>query len=526
MPNPSADTATGTYDFGPLGKVKGLKINGRYATQQEALTFLNRNRMTLMTPQQAQTAGQVPHDPGFITGLTKRATGMASSILPAEDMADPAEMLAHSSLNPLNIAVGLGRAEKRLGKQTGRYSKDIFAKGATAGERSASAGKALVSGLSMLNPFAAQTVVDVNEMQEQGHGGEAAGVGVFDIFTLLPGLRVRQMLGKRPPEFTPQVNRLTRALGESADPRDIQFVAEELNTEARANKLPRTVDSVKKVITGAKSKLDTKFNLLLHPYRATKVVPTDIANAMQAEANAPDLAELVAHGDADAIAEQRAWRAEAVKWSRPYSLEALNTMRTKASAARHPFTEQTIERQGAKLRSSTAAKMDSIVERGLKDTVYDFLQRQYPNEPIRQMKGKQSALITLESVADEQAKTLRSQQAVHEGSGKFERISGGAYMGKSGKPGLSLHSLQRALPGGGPETAANRAVRKAFPGRTRQVAKIATKTVGRAVQLSPRDERNQRRLSLERQLKLAERYKDSGWTTRIRKAMQKLDAEE
>lgn len=505
MPQTQAQPS-GTYDFGPLGKVKGLKINGQYATEQQAREWLIRNRMSLVAETRPAPPTTGP------TAFAERMGGMAASGL--GEVSSPETV-------PLNMVLGLADAEKRLGKRVAQQY------------RGGQYGNMIFSALAM-NPFSANTIADMAEAEDEGRTAAARGIGAFDVLTLLPGLRTegrfapntvdtlksladrtRSTIGMNVPLRVPPISREAAYITRAIDPEDIKNVEKvipELNAAARSKGRPNTVPALQQTITEAKTSLDNQFNLLLNPLRGTRLIPYDIAIALEREAKKPNLL-MTPEGLADKTKLEHA----ALHYQVPWSLEALNEERITYSSGRQRFFSKTKEQQGAALRSSVDEKIDSIVEKGLKNYVYDTLEKHYkgtPNEGrIRLMKQKQSALMTLESEAKEAATKQRTSQGFRKGSSLTEKIKASVYGHPSGKPGVSFHGLQGALDSGA-ATSANKAVNKAFPSPLRKLARGTRRAAAVSLPLMPKD----REKALKLQLEVAKGVSKE-WADRIQKLL-------
>lgn len=514
--NSLPDNPQGNYDFRVLdpemAAVKGYKVNGKPGSAWQAYIYVYNNLHpegkipTVWEPQPPPTEKPNSVPGGAVRGARDLFQGVSSLIPDTDYDANHPDVAAKRMAAPL---VNLYEASKTTAKQ----SREQWKRGEHL--------RSLISGVSTAVPFVNQSVATSNELVDEGRSAEASGRAIFDIITLLPGLKggaveskIRKLAGMESlaeKAATKQVNRLVAGTGEVIDPQDFRKVLTEINDTARAQKRPNTPESLKDVLTEAKRGIDNQFNMLLHPMRNTPVVPTQISQELGQLAHSPALTEAAAAGDREAIATIRYLNQQVVKWSRPYTLSALNDMRSSASAARHSLHEATIERQGAKIRGDVDAKIEGIIEKGLKDTVYGAIGARYPKVDVRGLKLKQSVLMSLESDVAEQAKKIRTKQAGFEGQTIRQKLRPSLYAHPSGTGGGSIHGIQNII-AGGPGKAANAAIKRAFPSRLAQLkSKALGKTFTTGAALSPKD----RRRSLEAQLNIAQKTGDKAWAKRI-----------
>ncbi len=120
---------------------------------------------------------------------------------------------------------------------------DQFRRGETA--------RGIVTGASVLDPLATGPVANINRLQDEGRGAEAAGQGTFDAATMLPGLRPLRSFNTRLP--SPLGDVMTRPRGttppEMGSPLELLQYAERNNIPANAaqiteHNLPRNLQSV------------------------------------------------------------------------------------------------------------------------------------------------------------------------------------------------------------------------------------------------------------------------------------------
>jgi hypothetical protein len=123
-------------------------------------------------------------------------------------------------------------------------------------------------------------------------------------------------------------------------------------------------------------------------------------------------------------------------------------------------------RAAAKANAETA--ITDVVRGSARDVTLDYLESKYPGQNFRDLKMRQSGLLTLKDQLDRQVPKLRSLQAGEQGKPMRSKESVSASISEHGVI-PRAHGLQRLLPGMGPEKAANLAATKAFkkpgPGR-------------------------------------------------------------
>lgn len=112
------------------------------------------------------------------------------------------EMQGRAALPLYRLKEGFVSGEKEAAAQTKQSAADTaaLAKNKEYGAAAVQAAKTGVTGAAMLDPFATGSVTNINELQAQGKGYEAAGAGIFDALTLAIGSKWAR--GKLPSSAT------------------------------------------------------------------------------------------------------------------------------------------------------------------------------------------------------------------------------------------------------------------------------------------------------------------------------------
>lgn len=334
------------------------------------------------------------------------------------------------------ITKGLIDTEKEAGKQV----KEQFGKHEYA--------RSGVTALSMLDPFATGTVVDVNRLNDQERGREALGAGTFDVLTLLLGSR----LGRAPkPEA--KLAKLTYAAGGEREA--IRSVMPDMEATAKRLGKPKTVGDLVNHVDESLRTLENEYNIALQPIRGNRIVPSQVAQKLLDRANRSNL-RMTAEGRA----ERAALRKAALDFQRPWTMEQLDLERRSRFDARMAAKNDVKQMQAT--RSNVDTAINKIIEDELRDLVYSEMNRLNPWKDFGALKSRQSSLLDLKNKLGDQVKKLGDAQGVEEGRPFMARESVTAYVHpEKGNIGTRVHGLQKLLPGSGPEKSANRAVRQA-----------------------------------------------------------------
>ena len=293
-----------------------------------------------------------------------------------------------------------------------------------------------------------ESTADYLERVLFGASGVAAGAAGIKS----GGLRTpHQLLEQR-------LNRATYATGSTPGTYEaFRATIADLDHTARVSGSPvRTVADVGKLVDSTLDRFNTHFELAMQPFAGDQVMPTQIANDLRAAA---DKLPPTAAAEANYI------RKYATKYQRPWSLRDLQKewiYRNKLWRGMSGKTE--LGRAAAKTNAETA--ITDVVRGSARDVVTDYLESKYPGQGFRDLKLRQSELLTLKDKLETQVPKLRSQQAGRAGGPMREMAHGRGVVSKHGfRAYLSLPEQIRR----GPETVANVAAKKAFkrlgPGR-------------------------------------------------------------
>lgn len=319
--------------------------------------------------------------------------------------------------------------------------------------------RAGVTQASMKNPFATGTVVDVNRLENENRHKEAVGTAAFDILSMLIGSRFGREI---PPEA--KLNKLTYAVG--GNKAELKNVMPDLAKTAETLGQPQSVGDLVKHVDATLKTLNNEYNVALQPIRQQRIMPTDIARKLLDRANKSNLSMTAA-----GRAERAALRKAALDFQRPWSIEQLDQERM--TRYDHRMASKNAVGQMNAMKSSVDTAIDKIVEDGSKDIVYSELNKAYPWKDFGDLKGRQSSLLDLKVKLSDQVTKLADAQAMKQGKPFMAKESVTAYAHPTGGVGARLHGLQELLPGGGPEKAANRAVRQSSGPTTAATARRA-----------------------------------------------------
>jgi hypothetical protein len=225
-------------------------------------------------------------------------------------------------------------------------------------------------------------------------------------------------------------------------------------TVKAAGRRPQTPNDVFKVVDKTGDRLEQRFNEALFPIRGDRVMPTEISDRIM-RLITPDMAKTPA-GRAEAAEYRRA----AVYYQRPHTLNELNSARVRYNKILTPLYTKNSLAQSAALTHEDTAIMKAVRD-GAADIVYAAVNKTNPDFDTQLLKQKQGALMQLRVQLDDRVSKLANAQHDYEGRVFREKLTPSAIVSSSGAHGY-LRGLNRLIPGGGPERAAETKVTRAF----------------------------------------------------------------
>lgn len=401
--------------------------------------------------------------PNSILGGAGRAVAGAAKGAWSTLMAPPSSTdekvvsdIAAPLLPAYRMGKGLVSTEATAGKQAlGQAGSAIdAAKAGQVGPAAAQAARAVVSGASMLDPFATGSVVNANKMQDEGRQREAIGSGAVDVLSLIAG----SQLGK-PLSAQGKLAKLTSAVGETGETaKNLKSVLPDLADTAAATGKPSTIGEFQDLVSNTKKGLDTQFNQALQPVRFNLQNPISIHDALINQIT-PNMAKTAA-GQAEA----QALRDAAADFTRPWSNEELNGERMSRNADLRAYYSKESGAQNAALKSRVQVLIDKTVRDEATKLVYGAVDQANPGINTTLLKQKQSALWDIDDQLSKRVGKLQDKQLAVEGQTIGEKLRGNitAPLG-SGSIRSRITGLQDLIPGrAGVEDYANMKVERAF----------------------------------------------------------------
>lgn len=335
-------------------------------------------------------------------------------------------------------------------------------------------------------------------------------------------------------ELESRINRLSYASGaEPGTPAAYRMTLPDLIETARLRKMPlRTIEDVARVVEATNERFNTQMALAEQPFARDTVLPRRAADALRAAAD--EMAPSQAHEAAEL-------RNLAKGYDRPMTLRDLGReVRHQNNLYRTHAGKTSLELSTAKTRANVAA--NDILRKSLRDIYMDYLESKYQGGGgLRDMRVRQEQVLKLrETLGEFNRRTGQVER------GHVERLKSEQAKFKGGPAGADVHGsasphgvrgylkLPRSLRRG-PETQANRAVRRALrdePGHrlpTRKLNSLTRRPEGE----SPVDEmtrrgpgappekdhaaiaeEKQQQASLKRQMEASKRHPE--WQARVR----------
>lgn len=225
-------------------------------------------------------------------------------------------------------------------------------------------------------------------------------------------------------------------------------------------KSQRTVEGFLNAVNLRKDAMNAESGIAMMPIRGKEANTLGIANSIRGlgrsyMANTPEGRAQLAY------LKKRATAFEKPGWT----YGALDEMRTDLSSqlAKHNAKGSVAKYTAEKGDLDLA--IDNAILNGLRETVYPEMDRAAgkPSGYFEQLKGRQSSLITLQSILDKRVSDLKGSQAVSEVASRFshENISVSAHPGSL--PRAGLYGLRNVVAPTREMNAASKHVAKAFP---------------------------------------------------------------
>jgi hypothetical protein len=398
-----------------------------------------------------------PPDPNTVVGgALRRARDVAKSIYQTVAGSPTPEEQQHGALTdragaalqrPALVAQRVGKGLVEGEKQAfGQVREQAKAAGTIHGDpiqKGLAYTRAGVTAASMADPLATGSVTNVNKLEDQGRNPEAIGQGVFDALTLLAGKKA----GSAPSE--------AKTLSRAAYATDVENVAnlqkimpELRETIAQVGK-PNTVQDLAGAIQKTSERLDQTFNTALARVANDRIIPDDVASALEAKANA---LPRTASGEAQAL------RAEAVHYRQQWTIGELNSERMYRNGLARGFEHKGGVAQMAAMRSSGQTMVDKIAADTARDVLYDYMERKVPGVDWRQLKQKQAAILDMSDHLVDHVRKLEAGSAQKAGAPLRSKLGVSAIV----TPTRGAHPFLHFPLTGTPLSWANTAARTAF----------------------------------------------------------------
>ena len=345
--------------------------------------------------------------------------------------------------NPLaRIVKGLYGQEKIAGRQAMEQFKEA---GNTPDVVNKPLGylRALVTGASMLNPFAVGSVANVNQLEKEGRHEEALGQGMTDVASL--GLS-RLFGGK--PSAAKSINKLAYAT--EANPADLKTVLPDIQKVVKARGVPKTLQEAGQLINEVNRNYSNQFNLALQRVAGRQVSTQPIADALKAEAQ---------RLPPDAIAERQALLGAAQPYDgQIWNLRDLNAARMFRNQKLSGFYNKGVTGQIA-ADSSASTLIDRTIADSARDLLYGEMDKYFPQQQgfFRALKQKQGAMIKIMDDMQPHIESVERQEAYSKGAPLSAKLPHARFT-SSGMP----HMIENVNMRAGANTLANRATRQAF----------------------------------------------------------------
>ena len=225
---------------------------------------------------------------------------------------------------------------------------------------------------------------------------------------------------------------------------------------------PKTVGEFLQTVNTAKSKLNAEYANTLGPNANKQVMPKAISDRIL------DLITPNMKQTAQGRAEEKAIRAAAVEFQKPWTLAQLDAERMAANGRTSAFEKKNLLDQYAATKGKRTVAIDKAIADGVRDTVYPEMDKLAgkPAGYYRDLKSRIGSMLQLESALNDRVSTLHDQTMQLKGAPRFSRATVRGNVGESGSPRFWVSNLLSAIHTPNPETAANHAVRGSFPNQS------------------------------------------------------------
>jgi hypothetical protein len=226
-----------------------------------------------------------------------------------------------------------------------------------------------------------------------------------------------------------------------------------------APKTERTVQGFLDLVNNAKTAMNDASNEAMSSIALYRTQPLEISRRLRALIT-PNM-EHTAAGRAERDAINRA----ATEFESQWSFAALDAERVATRARLNAFRSKESVAQYTARRASRSLAIDDVIEKGLRDVIYPEMDvaAGRPAGYFADLKGRQSALITLESLLHKRIKALSGAQAVSEVAPRLssENLSVSLHPGSAPRGGL--YGLRNVIAPPREYKTASKYVEKAFP---------------------------------------------------------------
>lgn len=232
--------------------------------------------------------------------------------------------------------------------------------------------------------------------------------------------------------------------------------------EGEMTKLPpskRTVEGFLGSVNSRKDAMNAESGVAMLPIAGQQTVPLGVSQNVKNLVR--DYMQQTPMGSAD----RKYLMKRAAEFEKPWSYRQLDQLRTDLATqtakhrAKDPVAKYAAEKGDLNLQ------IDNAILDGLRETVYPEMDRAAgkPAGYFEDLKGRQSSLITLQSVLDKRVRDLKGSQAISEVAPRFsaENLSGSLHPGSA--PRLGIYGIRQAIAPQREMAEASKHVAKAFP---------------------------------------------------------------
>lgn len=314
-------------------------------------------------------------------------------------------------------------------------------------------------------------------------GNKSASLGdmyAVPVATLGAGKLVKSVLPEVNPSLEKRSMTLSRAADSATGKADIPAafktaLPDLLQTQKLTGNPTDSPQKLAQLIKDTGARTQTEYGMAMRPIANQQVVPIQISDALKSAA--------VDYHTGRAADEQMAKSLEsaATEFEKPYTYSQLDQVRMNARRRINSVLSKKPSQQSVDIRTDPETAIESIVNDGAKDTIYDALEAHHgAPDYFRQLKQRQAAMFDLNDQMDKRMKDL-SNNAPYDTF--MDRVRGHSYMSSGGHFGMALGNVLGApfpeqTAAFGPievEGKVNRAVRKGMTTQPRTgVAKAVT----------------------------------------------------